>query len=181
MNSLETLKTMRDDFENTAHWLTDEFRSERALSAMENRMIAYADQLREAREERLEKLRKFGPCAYIDGDGVKQLVLLRDGKEQYHDFTERSVMVVYCNSESDRKKYGLTKEPEDEDGNTYFIRSLPQDYGCPPGYSIHVSGEEAMTIKKRWRESREQRESYEARGDTLYGSPAVGKIIDFTT
>jgi hypothetical protein len=166
---------MCDDFENTKHWLTEEFHCESAVAAMENRMIAYADRLREARKERLEQLEKFGPRAYL-ADDVKQLVLLRDGKEQYHDFTERSAMVVYCDSESERKKYGLTKEPADEDGRTYFVRSSPDDYGCPPGYSIRVSREEATTIKKRWREA------YKMRQDKLeYGSPEVGKIIDFST
>ena len=182
MNSLETLKRMRDDFENTKHWLTEEFHCESAMAAMENRMIAYADRLREAREERLEQLRKFGPRAYIDRDGVKQLVLLRDGKEKYHDFTDLSVMVVYCDNEGDRKKYGLTEKPADEDGRTFFIRVSPEDYGFPE-YSIRITREEGRTIKQRWRESREARESYEARearearGDTLYGSAEVGKIV----
>jgi len=168
MNSLETLKTMRDDFENTHHWLTEKYRCESAVAAMENRMIAYAERLRVAREERLEDLRKNGPRAYIEG-GVKQLVLLRGEKEEYHDFTERHVMVVYCENESDRKKYGLTKDPPEKDGTTHFVLVTPQDYGFLQ-YGIRISKEEATTIKKRWREAVE---AYEER---LYASADEGEV-----
>ena len=163
MNAIPTLKTMHDDFENTKHWLTDKYRCESAVAAMENRMLQYAERLRVAREERLEDLRKNGPRAYIDR-GVKQLVVLRDEKEEYHDFTEQSAMVVYCENESDRKKYGLTKDPPEKDGTTPFILVTSEDIPFTQ-FSIRINRDEGKIIKRKWREALE---AYEERP---YASP----------
>jgi hypothetical protein len=148
MNSLQTLERVRDDMNNTKHWLDRKWLSAEALSHMGTRLIAYAEELKKAKEERLAELATNGPQVHFE-HGELNITLLRDGAEKFYNFSERMVDVVRTDSEMIRKDFKL-EGPPTEDGWTYFIRANPTDYGQVP-FGIYVSQEEAKLLKKRIR------------------------------
>ena len=149
MNSIQTLQRIRNDLENTKHWLEGrDGHSAEALSHMGTRIIAYAEELKKAKEERLAELEANGPQVRFE-HGALNITLLRDGAEKFYDFTERMVDVVRTNEETVRMGFKLEGPPA-EDGWTYFIRANPTDYG-QLAFGIYVSEEEAKLLRKRIR------------------------------
>jgi len=148
MNSLQTLERVRDDMNNTKHWLDRKWLSAEALSHMGTRLIAYAEELKKAKEERLAELAANGPQVHFE-HGELNITLLRDGAEKFYNFAEFMVEVVRTDSAEVRKDFKL-EGPAAEDGWTYFIRANPTDYGQLP-FGIYVSEEEAKLLKKRIR------------------------------
>jgi hypothetical protein len=148
MNSLQTLERVRDDIANAKHWLDRKWLSAEALSHMGTRLIAYAEELKKAKEERLAELATNGPQVSFE-HGELNITLLRDGAEKFYNFSERMVDVVRTDSETIRMGFKL-EGPPTEDGWTYFIRANPTDYGQVP-FGIYVSQEEAKLLKKRIR------------------------------
>ena len=148
MNSRSILTKLHTHLNNCKHWLTDKFYYEKALAGMENAVIDYARQLVEARAERLEKLKTDGPRVYYT-EGEMNVILLRNGKEEHHNFTEcylSVVSVVKTNVDKVREEFKLTDPPE-EDGYTYFIRATRTEGSKEIGYVIQVTKKEAIVIR----------------------------------
>jgi hypothetical protein len=145
MNSRPILKALHAHLNNCEHWLTDKFYYERALMGMEKVVIDFARQLTVAREERLEKLKLDGPRVYYT-EGELNVVLLRDGKEEHHNFAECYVSVVKTNTDKVCEEFKLT-DPPDEDGYTYFIRATRTEVSKEREYGIQVSKKEAIIIR----------------------------------
>lgn len=136
MNALPTLRLLQADIKNTERWLTDAFLSPSALAGMADRMIAYAAELKTLKDRRIADLKETGPKAFIEG-GALNVILLREGKEVFYDFTERSVKVV-------RTQNKLTPKG----GWTFFLQVLPQNFGSST-YGIEITEEESDILARR--------------------------------
>ena len=143
MNALPTLRLLQADIKNTERWLTDAFLSPSALAGMADRMIAYAAELKTLKDARIADLKENGPKAFIEG-GALNIILLRDGKEAFYDFTERSVKVVRTNDAAIRQRNKLSPKG----GWTFFLQVLPQDFGGDT-YGIEITEEEADILARR--------------------------------
>lgn len=149
MNTLETLKNIRDYIKNTDHWLADSFATPSALSVISERIQIYAQQLKELEEASIKDLQDNGPK--VSGDiGDITITLLRDGKQKHAHFGEYTVDVILTNDEAVRTHFKLDGPP-DVDGNTYFVRASPGDYG-QVAFGIWLSKDEAIKLKKNIRE-----------------------------
>ena len=132
MNSLPILKALFDDIKNCEHWLSG--KNEHALAGMETRVLDFARQLREAREERLATLKKDGPRVSYDGE--LNVVLLRQDKEEYHNFAECSVKVT-----------SVTRGPLGEDGRAHCL--VVQSLDSPiRRFGVDLTKEEAVKLEK---------------------------------
>ena len=141
MNSLPILKALCGDIKNCEHWLSGEH--EEALAGMETRVLDFARQLREARDQRLATLKKDGPRVSYDGE--LNVVLLRQDKEEYHNFAECDVKVKFAETEGERKKFNLA--PLGEDGRAHCLLVRTTDFPIR-SFGIDITKEEFVHLKK---------------------------------
>ena len=143
MNSLPILQALCADIKNCEHWLSGPT-SEHALAGMENRVIDFARQLSEARDQRLASLKENGPRVSFDGE--LNVVLLRQGKEEYHNFAESLVKVASVETVRERKMFNL-KGPLGEDGLAHCL--IVQSTDSPVlSFGIDLTKEEAVQLKE---------------------------------
>jgi len=142
MNSLPILKALYADIKNCEHWLSGE--NERALAGMENRILDFARQLREARDERLATLKKDGPRVSYDGE--LNVVLLRKDKEEYHNFAESLVKVTSV-VRGPLGEDGCARGPLGENGRVHclLVQSTDSPIRC---FGIDLTKEEAVKLEK---------------------------------
>ncbi len=149
---------MQDLYEhvrNTRHWIEDPARrTEHSLHINADVIIRFAETLKAAKEERLAALKADGPRVFFDHDDM-YIVLLRDGDEKYVICTERTAIIESTNDPALLRKLRLEDKPAHTDGNTYFLRLLPWDYGVRD-CGIWLSYEEATVLQKRLRELQEE-------------------------
>jgi bifunctional ADP-heptose synthase (sugar kinase/adenylyltransferase) len=149
MNTLETLKMIHHDLENTKHWLEDYYANPSALSNMSIRIQSYAQQLKELDAERIQNLQDNGPNVFSKIGNIT-ITLLRDGKEKFIQFGEHIVDIVRTNEKGVLEDFKLDGPP-DADGYTYFIRARPTEYGQVE-WGIWISKEEGTKLKKEIKE-----------------------------
>ena len=149
MNTIDLLKTIHGDMENTKHWLEDRFLNPSALSSMSARFQNYAQQLKELDEARVKDLRDNGPKVTGDICDITITLLRPDAegvmKEKHIPFGEYSVDIASTDKEEKIKSFKLDGPP-DADGLTYYIHASPGDWGHSP-FGIWISKEEATKLK----------------------------------
>jgi hypothetical protein len=147
MNALQTLKAIRDDVENTKHWLKDSFANPSALSSMSARFQEYAQQLKELEAERIKDLKDNGPK--ISGTLCDITVtLLRDGKEKHVEIGEYTFKLATTDKQEKIKSLKLDGSP-DADGMTHFIEACPGGWGQMP-WGVWISKEEAVKLNSEF-------------------------------
>jgi hypothetical protein len=146
MNALQTLKNIRDDMENSKHWLEDSFKGPSALSNMSTRIQAYAQQLKELEEERIKDLLDNGPKATGNICDIT-ITLLRDGKEKHIEIGEYNIQLAKTDKEETIKSLKLDGLP-DSQGMTHFIKAVPGDWGQMPwGVWISKGESEKLSVE----------------------------------
>jgi hypothetical protein len=158
MNALQTLKTIRDDVENTKHWLQGSFANPSALSHMSARIQAYAQQLKELEAERIKDLQDNGPKVHGDINDLT-ITLLRDGKEKYVEISEYSIQLAMTDKEEKIKSLKLDGPP-DAEGMTHYIRASPGDWGQTP-WGVWITKEESASLSKQLAEIYKDEEELE--------------------
>ena len=143
MNALQTLRDIRDDIENSKHWLEDRFKGPSALSNMSTRIQFYAQRLKELDAERIKDLHDNGPKAtgYICDITI---TLLRDGKEKHIQIGEYNVQLTKTNKKDTIKSFKLDG-PSDAEGMTHFIQANPGGWGQMP-WGVWISKEESEKL-----------------------------------
>jgi hypothetical protein len=147
MNALQTLKNIRDDMENTKHWLQASFANPSALSNMSVRFQSYAQQLKELEAERVKDLQDNGPK--LSGTLSDMTVtLLRDGKEKHIEFGEYNFKLDMTDNQEKIKSLKVDGPP-DAEGMTYFIEASPGDWGQMP-WGVWISKEEHAKLNSEF-------------------------------
>lgn len=143
MNALQTLRDIRDDIENSKHWLEDSFKGPSALSNMSTRIQFYAQRLKELEAERIKDLHDNGPKATGDICDIT-ITLLRDGKEKHVQIGEYNVQLTKTNKKETIKSFKLDG-PADAEGMTHFIQAVPGDWGQMP-WGVWISKDESEKL-----------------------------------
>ena len=158
MNALKTLKSIRDDMENSKHWLEGQFNHPLALSHMSARIQAYAQQLKELEAERIKDLQDNGPKVHGDINDLT-ITLLRDGKEKYVEISEYSIQLAMTDKEQKIKSLKLDGPP-DAEGMTHYILASPGDWGQTP-WGVWITKEESAILSKQLAEIYKDEEELE--------------------
>jgi len=147
MNALQTLKTIRDDVENTKHWLQGSFANPSALSNMSARIQEYAQQLKELEAERIQDLQENGPKLSVTLSDIT-VTLLRDGKEKHIEFGEYTFNLDMTDNQEKIKSLKIDGPP-DAEGMTHFIKASPGDWGQVP-WGVWISKEEHAKLNSEF-------------------------------
>ena len=150
MNSLPILKALCGDIKNCEHWLSG--RNESAQINMETRVLDFARQLLDARDERIKDLKENGPRVFMT-DGELNIVLLRTGadgieEENHHNFVECFVEVTNAHFGSKQETWDLVRNMKwDRDGRIHFLLVRHMDSPAQ-SFAINITMEEAAQLKK---------------------------------
>jgi hypothetical protein len=120
--------------------------SKKTMYHIAEKIIVIASDLQRIIEAENTRLQEDGADAYFEFDDLN-VVLYLNNKREHFCFSEQNVEISRTNRESDRMMLYL-QNPPDEDGYTYFLHSLPCEFGRHP-YAIQLTKKQATFLKKK--------------------------------
>ncbi len=114
-----------------------------------DRLIAYGEELKRQRNDRIEKLIDDGPRVHQTKSGAITITIFTNGREEFHcTGNDYKVQVVETHIDNIVEQNQLVGTP-DEDGYFHMLKFTPISPDGPLGYSIQLSWKEAMVIQER--------------------------------
>ncbi len=112
-----------------------------------DRLIAYGEELKRQKKDRIEELIDDGPRVRQNNSGAITITIVTNGNEEIHcTGNDYKVQVVETHIDNIVEQNQLEGMP-DEDGYFYMLKFTPIRPDGPLGYSIQLSWQEAMAIQ----------------------------------
>jgi len=144
MNTLTTLKQIREEIARSGQWLDEHFANPTTLSHISMRVQALAKKLGEIEAANLKDLEQNGPQIFGEQDNMT-FTLLRDGKAKHIQIGKYHLQISRTNEKYICDKLMLNGA-SDTDGFIHYIYMT--DYG-EAEYGIWLSKKEAAILKEK--------------------------------
>ena len=142
---IELVKELLSFLTSSEHWFTKE-----SIINIVYYIIEIGDKLKILLDKENKKILEKGGELFINDYSEINIILIRNNKQEIHNFSERNVYISKTKESIICDKLKLLDKP-DEDGYKYYILSQPTEYGMTT-HAIQLSKKEAIYLNDKIKE-----------------------------